>query len=121
MRILKIFSKTKGQEPKVEIPRKQPLKAKVHDVYFGKLYIDYHHFCRQCEDHFETTGATESNYTPFAALFLYGKIDFWWHQHWRHFGGIFVLWEDFKPFYRKNLGDSRSFVDIIWSNIKWNS
>ena len=32
MRILKIFSKTKGQEPKAEVLRERPLKAKVPDV-----------------------------------------------------------------------------------------
>ena len=45
MGILKIFLKTKGQEPKAEVPRKQPLKAKVPDVYFGKLHIDCYHCC----------------------------------------------------------------------------
>ena len=33
--------------------RKQPLKAKVSDVYYGKLHIDCYHFCQQCKDHFE--------------------------------------------------------------------
>ena len=44
MRILKIFSETKGQEPKAKVPCKQPLKAKVPDVYFGKSHIDWYHF-----------------------------------------------------------------------------
>ena len=26
--------------------RKQPLKAKVPDVYYGKLHMDYYHFCQ---------------------------------------------------------------------------
>ena len=46
MRILKIFLKTKSQEPKTKIPRKWLLKAKIPDVYFGKLHIDYYHFCK---------------------------------------------------------------------------
>ena len=40
IRILKICLKTKGQEPKAEVSRKRPLKAKVPDVYFGKSHID---------------------------------------------------------------------------------
>ena len=121
MRILKIFSETKGQEPKAEVPRERPLKAKVPDVYFGKSHMDCYHFCQQCEDHFETAGATGSTRTPFAASFLRGKINFRWHQHRKQLGGISVPWEEFKAFLRKNLGDSRSFVDTIWSNIKRDS
>ena len=79
MRILKIFSETKGQEPKAEVPRKRPLKAKVPDVYFGKLHMDCYHFCQQCEDHFETAGATGSTRTLFTISFLCGKINFRWH------------------------------------------
>ena len=121
MRILKIFSETKGQEPKAEVPRERPLKAKVPDVYFGKSHMDCYHFCQQCEDHFETAGATGSNRTPFATSFLRGKINFRWHQHRKQLGGVSVPWEEFKAFLRKNLGDSRSFVDTIWSNIKRDS
>ena len=46
MRILKIFLETKGQEPKAEVPYEQPLKAKVPDVYFGKLQMDCYYFCQ---------------------------------------------------------------------------
>ena len=44
MKILKIFLETKGQEPKVEVLRKQLLKTKVPDVYFRKLHMDCYHF-----------------------------------------------------------------------------
>ena len=81
MRILKIFSEIKGQEPKAEVPRKRPLKAKVPDVYFGKSHMDCYHFCQQCEDYFKTAGATGSTRTPFATSFLRGKINFRWHQY----------------------------------------
>ena len=77
MKILKIFSETKGQEPKAEVARKRLLKANVPDVYFEKLHMDCYYFCQQCEDHFVTAGATGSNHTPFAASFLCGKINFW--------------------------------------------
>ena len=47
----------------------QPLKAKVLEVHYGKLHMDYYHFYQQCEDNFETVGATRTNRTTFAALF----------------------------------------------------
>ena len=90
MRILKIFLEIKGQKPKAEVPRKQPLKTKVLDIYFGKSHIDCYHFCQQCEDYFETAGATGSNRILFAALFLRRKINFRWHQHWKQLGGVSV-------------------------------
>ena len=113
MRILKIFSKTKAQEPKAEVPHERPLKAKILDIYFRKSYMDCYHFCQQCKDYFKTTGATGSNRTSFMALFPHGKINFQWHQHWKQLRGVFVPWEEFKAFFRKNLGDSRFFVDTI--------
>ena len=30
-----------------------------------------------------------------------------------------LSWPAFKAFLRKNHGDSRAFVDIIWSRVKW--
>ena len=57
---------------------KQPLKAKVLEVYYDKLYIECYHFCQQCKDHFKTAGATGINRTPFAASFLCGNISMCW-------------------------------------------
>ena len=54
--------------------RKQSFKAKVPDVYYGKLHIDYYYFCQQCKDYFKTSQAIGTNQTPFAAFFLYGNI-----------------------------------------------
>ena len=79
MRIVKIFSETKGQELKAKVPRKRPLKAKIPNIYFEKLHMDFYHFCQQCEDHFKKVDATGSNRTPFVALFFCGKINFWWY------------------------------------------
>ena len=53
---------------------KQPLKAKVPELYYGKLHIDCYHFCQQCKDYFESVGATGANRTPFTAFFLYESI-----------------------------------------------
>lgn len=72
-----------------------------------------------CEDHLNTAGATGSNRTPFAALFFRGRISFRWHQHKRRVEGVAPLsWVDFKTFLQKNLGDSRAFVDTIWTRVK---
>ena len=60
--------------------RKQTLKAKVPEVYYGKSYIDCYHFCQQCEDYFETAETTGFNWTPFAASFPRGNISMRWAQ-----------------------------------------
>ena len=96
----------------------QPLEACPPDLYFGKSHMECYHFCQQCEDHFDTAGATGSNRTPFAASFLRGRISVRWHQHKRRVEGAVPLsWVEFKAFLRKNLGDSQAFVDTIWSNV----
>lgn len=69
IKILKIFSKTKSQT-QLEVSYEQPLKAKLFDVYFGKLYIDCYHSCQQYKDYFNTADATRSNRTLFAASFF---------------------------------------------------
>ena len=94
---------------------KRPLKAKVPDVYYGKSHMDYYHFCQQCEDHFETSRATGTNRTPFAASFLRGNISVQWTQFKRCQGEEVapITWTKFKAFLRKNLGVSKSFVDSI--------
>lgn len=74
---------------------------------------------KPCEDHLNTAGATGSNRTQFAALFLRGRISFQWHQHKRRVEDVAPLsWVHFKTFLQKNLGDSRAFVDTIWSRVK---
>ena len=104
-----------------EGPREGQLKAQFPDLYYGKSYMECYHFCQQCKDHFDTAGATGSNRTPFAAFFLCGRISFRWHQHKRR-GQVGPLpWIDFKAFLRKNLGDSRAFVDTTWSRVKRDS
>ena len=94
----------------------QNLKAKVPEVYYGKFYMDYHHFYQQCEDYFETVGVTGFNRTPFAASFLRGNINVRWAQFKHRNRGeelTPITWTEFKAFLRKNLGESKSFVDSI--------
>ena len=86
--------------------------------------MDCYHFCQQCKDHFETAGATGTNRTPFAASFLRGNISVRWTQYKRRHRGeelIPISWTEFKAFLRKNLGESKSFVDSIWKKLKRDS
>ena len=50
------------------------LNAKTLDTYSEKSHIDFYHFCKQCEDYFETSGATGINYTLFTATFFCGHV-----------------------------------------------
>ena len=59
-------------------PQEQPLKAQTPETYWGKSHIEWYHFCQQCEDHFEISGATGMNCTLFAASFLRGSISIKW-------------------------------------------
>ena len=69
--------------------------------------MDCYHFCQQCDDYFKTSGATEMNCTPFAALFLRGTINLKWAQHKRrHKDATPITWSEFKTFFRKDLGNS---------------
>ena len=68
-------------------PYKQPLKARFPDFYYGNSHMDCYRFCQQCEDHFETAGASGPNRIPFAASFLRGSVVQRWHQHKRRFEG----------------------------------
>ena len=84
--------------------------------------MECYHFCQQCEDYFATAGATGLNRTPFAASFLRDRMSFRWHQHKLRSRAVAPLpWNEFKAFLRKSLGDSRSFVDTIWSRIRRDS
>lgn len=105
-----------------QAPRERLVEAQFPDLYFGKSHLEYYHFCHQCEDHFNTAGVTGFNRTPFAASFLRGTISLRWHQHKRRSLVDRPLpWIKFKAFLREYLGDSRAFVDSIWSRIKRDS
>ena len=104
--------------------RKQFLKAKVPEIYYGKSHMDCYQFCQQYEDHFDTVGATGNNQTLFAAFFLRENISVRWTQYKRRHQGeelTSIIWTEFKAFLWKNLGESKSFVDNIWSKLKRDS
>ena len=54
--------------------REQIFKAKISEVYYGKLYMNCYHFCQQCKDYFKTSRATRANRTLFVASFLHKNI-----------------------------------------------
>ena len=62
-------------------PQERLLKARTPETCSGKSHMDCYHFCQQCEDYFETSGATGMNHTPFAATFLRGAISLRWAQN----------------------------------------
>lgn len=118
--ISKICMEAKSSQ---EGPRQRPLKVRPPDFYCGKLHMECYHFYQQCEDHFDTAGATGLNQTSFAAFFFRDRVSFCWHQHKRlaQDGVASLSWVDCKAFLRKNLGDSEAFVDTIWSSVKRDS
>ena len=103
--------------------RERPLKAKVPDVYYDKSHMDCYHFCQQCEDYFEISWATRTNQTSFAAFFLHGNISVRWTQFKRRRGEEVapITWTEFKALLRKNLRESKSFVNSIWKKLKRDS
>ena len=120
-KFMKVFMETTQAQAQAE-PRERPLKARSPETYSGKSHMDCYHFCQQCEDHFKTSGATGMNRTPFAASFLRGTISLRWAQHKRrHQGATPITWSKFKTFFRKDLGNSQTFIDNIWSKFRKDS
>ena len=120
---MKVFIETtQAQVQALAEPRKRPLKARTPETYWGQSYMECYHFCQQCEDYFETSGATGMNRTPFAASFLRGSISIRWAQHKRrHKSATPITWSDFKTFLQKDLGSSQAFIDSIWSKFNKDS
>ena len=122
-RILKTVLEARAPTTSEE-PQDKPLKAQSPDVYRGKSHMKCYNFCQQCEDYFATAGAKGPNQIPFAASFLRDQISFRWQQYKRKQdadSSVPVTWDEFKPFLRRSLGDSRAFVDSYWGKIKRDS
>ena len=105
-KFMKVFIETtQAQAQALAEPRERLLKARTPETYFKKSHMDYYHFCQQCEDYFETSGATRMNRTPFAATFLRGAISLRWAQHKQHHKRATpITWSEFKAFLQKDLG-----------------
>ena len=122
-KFMKVFMETtQAQAQALAEPRERPLKARTPETYWGKSHMECYHFCQQCEDHFETSGATGMNHTPFAASFLCGSISLRWAQHKRrHESATPITWLEFKAFLHKDFGSSQAFIDSIWSKFRRDS
>ena len=120
---LALKSFVKGQEHGQgnSVPRDRAHKAQSPDVYYRSLRIKYYYFCRQCEDYFDTAGATGHKRVPFAASFVWDRINFRWQQHKTQIESIIVVsptWDKFKAFFQQSLKKSTLFVISIWTKIK---
>ena len=72
-KFIKVFIETTQAQALAE-PQKRLLKAKTPEIYLGKFHMEYYHFYHKCEEHFETSGNTRTNRTPFVTSFLHGFI-----------------------------------------------
>ena len=122
-RFMKAYFESNQEPRQPPKKRKQSLKAKVLDVYYGKLQIDCYYFCQQYEDHFETSRVTETNRTLFAVFFLCENISVQCtrFKHCQSEKVAPIIWIEFKSFLQKNLGESKSFVNNIWKKLKRDS
>ena len=84
--------------------------------------MDYFHYCPQCKDYFETSGATKMNLTPFATTLFCGIVSLRWTEHKRRDKNVTpITWPEFKIFLRKNLGHSQALINSIWSKFRRDS
>ena len=63
------YNQRSNQPPK---ECKQLFKAKILDVYYGKLHIDCYYFCQQCEDPLRILGSPEPTKPPLQHSFFMG-------------------------------------------------
>ena len=122
-KFMKVFMETtQAQAQALAEPKERPLKARTPETYSGKSHMACYYFCQQCEDYFETSGATGMNRILFATTFLRGAISLRWAQHKRrHKCATLITWSEFKAFLRNNLGSSQAFIDSIWSKFRRDS
>ena len=122
-KFMKVFMEmTQAKTQVLAEPQKRPLKAKFSETYSKKFHMDCYHFCQQCEDHFETSGATRMNCTLFVASFFHGTISPRSAQHKRrHQNATLITWLKFKTFLRKILGNSQALINNIWSKFRKDS
>ena len=75
---MRIYLELNQRPNRLPVERERSLKAKVPDVYHGKLHMDCYYFCQPCKDYFKTAGAIGANWTLIAAFFLCGNINVCW-------------------------------------------
>ena len=95
--------------PVVSKVPKEKLIACSLNIYCRKSHIDCYNFCQQCENYFDTAGATGPTRILFAAFFLRDRISFRWQQYKQRYDAdtpVLVTWDEFKALFWQNLGDS---------------
>ena len=118
--ILKTIPETRALALQPEGVCERPLKSQAPDLYRGNNHIECYNFCRKCEDHFATGGATWLNRVPFAITFLKDQALLRWQQHQCKLADKTddpITWEKYKVFFCRSVGKSKAFVDSIWSTI----
>ena len=116
-----IWTVMEAKPTATEGPQEHPLKAHFLDVYGRDNHMACYNFCQQCKDHFTIAGAKVPNRIPFAASFLQDRISFRWQQHKRKLDSeslVSLIWDKFKAFLQKSLGNSRTFIDSFWPQIQ---
>ena len=122
--VLELFVKGQKHGQANSAPRKRALQARNPDIYYGNLHMECYYFCQQCEDYFDTAGATGLQRVLFAASFLRDRINFRWQQHKTQVESDKTApftWVEFKAFLQQSLGESTAFVTNIWTKIKRDS
>ena len=88
------------------------------------MHLECYNFFQQCEDHIATVGAMGSNQVPFADIFLKDTAVFRWQQNQckvEDQTNLPISWKGFKALLCQSLGESKAFVNTIWSIIRKNS
>ena len=67
---MKAYLEFNQESSQSSLEHEQYLKAKVLDMYYGKLHMNCYHFYQQCKDHFETIQTIGANWTPFVVFFF---------------------------------------------------
>ena len=107
-----------------ESPRERPLKARFPDIHRGKVHLECYNFFQKCKDHFTSAGSIGSNRVPFGAIFLKNTALFRWRQLQRKIEdqtNVLISWKGFKAFICESLGESKAFVNTVWSTIRKDS
>ena len=120
-KILKTILEAKAPAHQPESLCEKLLKGQAPDLYRDKTHMKCYNFCKQCEDNFATAVATEMNRILFAATFLKDQALFPRQQHQCKLAdetNVLITWEKFKAFFCCNLGESKTFVNSIWSTIR---
>ena len=113
-----------ADDPHSEGPCERPLKARFPDIYWGKTHLECYNFFQQCKDYFTTAGAMGPNRVLFVATFFNNIALFQWQYYQRKIEdqtNVLISSKEYKAFLCQNLGESKAFVDTIWSTIRKNS